>query len=109
MAHPPSIVKVIRYPEAVAQSPVGIKSSAYYIMLSAHMLMTASLWRPIFTEAANLGCAFPWFRVYVNILRAEFFSANINIYFDFLLFLDIDMAQVLKILPKIREGPTYSI
>ena len=45
----------------------------------------------------------------VNPLRAKFFRGNINIYLHFVSFLHIDLTQVLKILPQVREGPTYSI
>ena len=45
----------------------------------------------------------------INPLRAKFFRGNINIYLHFMSFLHIDMTQVLKILPQVREGPTYSI
>ena len=45
----------------------------------------------------------------VNPLRAKFFKGNINIYLHFMSFLHIDMTQVLKILPQVRGGPTYSI
>ena len=43
-----------------------------------------------------------------NPLRAKFFRGNINIYLHFVSFLHIDMTQVLKILPHVRPGPTYS-
>ena len=45
----------------------------------------------------------------VNPLRAKFFRGSINIYLHFMSFLHIDLTQVLKILPQVREGPTYSI
>ena len=45
----------------------------------------------------------------VNPLRAKFFTGNINIYIHFVSFIHINMTQVLKILPQVREGPTYSI
>ena len=48
-------------------------------------------------------------KTWVNPLRAKFFRGNINIYLHFVSFLHIDMTQVLKILPQVREGPTYSI
>ena len=38
-----------------------------------------------------------------------FFRENINIYLHFMSFLHIDLTQVLKTLPQVREGPTYSI
>ena len=44
-----------------------------------------------------------------NPLRGKFFRGNINIYFHFVSFLRIDMTQVLKILPQVREGPIYSV
>ena len=44
-----------------------------------------------------------------NPLRAKFFGGNINIHFHFMSSLHIDLAQVLKTLPQVREGPTYSI
>ena len=44
----------------------------------------------------------------INPLRAKFFRGNINIYLHFMSLLHIDMAQVLKILPQVRPGPTYS-
>ena len=45
----------------------------------------------------------------INPLRAKFFRGNINIYLQFVSFILIDLTQVLKILPQVREGPTYSI
>ena len=45
----------------------------------------------------------------VNPLRAKFFTGNINIYLHFMSFPHTDLTQVPKILPQIREGPTYSI
>ena len=44
----------------------------------------------------------------INPLRAKFFRGHINIYLHFMSILPIDFTQVLKILPRIREGPTYS-
>ena len=38
-----------------------------------------------------------------------FFWGNMNIYLHFTAFLHIDLTQVLKTLPQVREGPTYSI
>ena len=46
---------------------------------------------------------------FINPLRAKFFWGNINIYLHFMSFLHIDLTQVLKTLPQVREGPTYSI
>ena len=45
----------------------------------------------------------------VNSLRAKFFRGNINIYLHFVSLIHIDMTQVLKILPRVREGPIYPI
>ena len=45
---------------------------------------------------------------HLNPLRAKFFRGNINIYLHFMALLNIDMTQVLKILPQVRPGPTYS-
>ena len=47
--------------------------------------------------------------LHVNHLCAKFFRGNINMYLHFMSFLDIDLTQVLKILPQVREGLTYSI
>ena len=43
-----------------------------------------------------------------NPLHAKFFRGNINIYLHFVLFLHIDTALVIEILPQIRQEPTYS-
>ena len=43
-----------------------------------------------------------------NPLHAKFFRRNIYIYLYFMSILHIDMAQVLKILPRVRPVPTYS-
>ena len=43
-----------------------------------------------------------------NPLRAKFFRGNISIYLHFMSLLPIDMAHVLKILPQVKPGPTYS-
>ena len=45
----------------------------------------------------------------VNPLRAKLFKGNKNIYLHFMSFLHIDLTQVLKILPQVRAGSTYSI
>ena len=45
---------------------------------------------------------------WVNPLHAKFFRGNINIYLHFMSLLHIDKTQVLKILPQVRPGPTYS-
>ena len=45
----------------------------------------------------------------VNPLRAKFFRGNLNIYLHFMSFLHIDLTQVLKTLPQVREEPTHSI
>ena len=45
---------------------------------------------------------------YVNPSRAKFFRGGINIYLHFMSLLHINMTQVLKILPQIRPGLTYS-
>ena len=39
----------------------------------------------------------------------NFSEGNINIYLHFVSSLHIDMTQVLKILPQVRPGPTYSM
>ena len=44
-----------------------------------------------------------------NPLRAKFSRGNINIYLHFMSLLHNDMTHVLKILPQVRPGPTYSI
>ena len=48
------------------------------------------------------------YTVAFNLLRAKFLRGNINIYLHFVSIIHIDMTQVLKILPQVREGPTYS-
>ena len=49
------------------------------------------------------------FRNYTfNSLRDNFFRGNINICLHFMSLLHIGMTQVLKILPQVRPGPTYS-
>ena len=44
----------------------------------------------------------------LNPLHAKFFRGNINIYLHFMSLLHIDLTQVLKMLPQVRPGPTYS-
>ena len=44
----------------------------------------------------------------VNPLRAKFYKEDINIYLHFMSLLHIDMTQVVKNLPQVRPGPTYS-
>ena len=46
---------------------------------------------------------------WTNALRAELFKGNKNIYLHFMSFLQIDLTQVLKILPQVGAGSTYSI
>ena len=45
------------------------------------------------------------FAYIVNPLHAKFIRVSINIYLHFMSFLHIDLTQVLKILPQVREGP----
>ena len=47
-------------------------------------------------------------QLYINPLRAKFWRGNINVYLHFKSLLHIDLTQVLKILPQVRPGPTYS-
>ena len=53
-----------------------------------------------------------WNNIYshteLNPLRANFFGGNINIYLHFMSLLHIDITQVLKIIPHVRPGLTYS-
>ena len=37
-----------------------------------------------------------------------FFRVNINMYLYLISFLHIDMTQVVEILPRVRQGPTFS-
>ena len=43
-----------------------------------------------------------------NLLRAEFFRGNKNIYLYFMSFLNIDMTQVVEIILDVRQECTYS-
>ena len=54
----------------------------------------------------SLGNRIQW--KYVYPLRAKFFRGNTNIYLHFMTLLHIDVKHVLKILPRVRPGPTYS-
>ena len=44
----------------------------------------------------------------VNLLLAKLFRGSIDMCFHFMLFLHIDMTQVVQILPQVRRKPTYS-
>ena len=44
-----------------------------------------------------------------NPLRAKLLRGIIYIYLYFMSLLHIDMTHILKILPQVRPGPTYSI
>ena len=44
----------------------------------------------------------------INPLRAKFFRGNINTYLHFVSFLHIDAMQLVELLPRIRQEPTYS-
>ena len=48
------------------------------------------------------------FLFHLNPLRAKICRGNKNLYSNSKSFLHIDMAQVVEILPPIRQGPTYS-
>ena len=48
------------------------------------------------------------FNIFLNPLCAKFFRGSINIYIRFMSFLHIDTTQVVDILPRIRQEPTYS-
>ena len=45
----------------------------------------------------------------IKLLRAKFLWGNRNIYLHFYLFLHIDLTQVLKTRPPVREGSAYLI
>ena len=42
----------------------------------------------------------------INPLHATFFKGNMNIYLHFMSLVNINMTQVIEILPQIRQGPT---
>ena len=46
--------------------------------------------------------------IVINPLRAKFFRGEHHIYLHFVSFLHIDTTQVVKILPQVRQEPTYS-
>ena len=48
------------------------------------------------------------FLEFVYHLRAKRFRENVNIYLHLMPILHIDLTQVLKILPQVKPGPTYS-
>ena len=76
----------------------------YWRMMPAkvhHFIQTWMCW------CKNYNCSICCFDI--NPLRAKFFKGNINIHLHFVSFLHIDMTQVLKILPQVKEGPTYCI
>ena len=50
-----------------------------------------------------------WQIFFVNSLSVKFCRGNINMYLHFISLLHIDMTQVLKILPQVKPGPTYSM
>ena len=43
-----------------------------------------------------------------GVFKCWIFQRNINIYLHFMSFLHIDMAQVVEIIPQIRQGPTHT-
>ena len=45
---------------------------------------------------------------FLNPLRAKFFRGNINISLHFMAFLYTNKTQVVKIPPRVRQGPAYS-
>ena len=71
----------------------------HYLSLRLRLLIQA---RILVTLASR------WWWGKLNSLRAKFFRGKINIYLHFMSLLHIDMTQVLKILPQVRPGPTYS-
>ena len=76
------------------------------VLILEYCLKTKSItWRPI--------SKLLWHQVTcnhgINPLRAKFFRGNINIYLHFLSLHHIDMTQIVEILPRVRQGPIYSI
>ena len=74
-------------------------------------LSTEKIMRKLWAYLVNWKC---WWQCrhklsVIDTLRAKFFRVNINMYLHFMSFLHIDMTQVSKCLPQIREGPTYPI
>ena len=85
------------------QAPNGAKPSTDTLqIIKLHMFSFR------FLCISGTGLTTKWDLVF-NPLRAKFFRLNINMYLHFMSFLHIDMTQVLKILPQIRSGHTYSI
>ena len=44
----------------------------------------------------------------LNLLRAEFFRENINIYLHLMTFLQTNKTHVVEIPHRVQQGPTYS-
>ena len=61
-----------------------------------------------FQVVSGLQSSYSFTAGWINPLRAKFFRGNINIYLHFMSLLHIDQTQVLKILPRVRPGPTYT-
>ena len=74
-----------------------------------HCTVTAVTTFMSISSTTALSWMMEYLKVKVNPLRAKLFKGNKNMYLHFMSFLHIDLTQVLKILPQVRPGPTYSI
>ena len=75
-------------------------------VLNGTKLVRSHLYLSLVDEAIlrNMNKVICW-----NNIRAKCFKGNIDIHLNFVSFLHIDVTQALKIVPYVREGPTYSI
>ena len=70
-------------------------------------LVRSRLWVLSLTSWIQIWRYVEFVGVRFNPLHAKFFRGNKNIYLHFMLFLHIDMTQVVEILPQVRQELTY--
>ena len=90
---------------------IKIRQKLMFILFRLHCFSFSSFW--VSGQCFISRVEYPpplllWKPTYLNSLRAKFCRGNINIYLHFMSLLHIDMTQVLKILPQVTPGPTYS-
>ena len=78
---------------------------------AADIMLVGDILNPCHAECIfrkYISCICLHFLSLLNSLRARFCRGDINIYLHFMSLPRIDMTEVLKILPQVRPGPTYS-
>ena len=80
-------------------------SIVFVAMISFNNLCLKYVGVAFYYVGRSLSTVFNVVSIFIS-LHATFVSRNINMYLQFLSFLNTDMTQIVEILPRIRQGPT---